>query len=80
MEAQLSNLAAITQVIDPKLHQHLGIAFNFFFSHSLYLAHNQCHISVNKAFVPVSINIILQLLFCNSLLLIKDIRVWWKNY
>lgn len=24
VEAQLSNLAAITQVIDPKLHQHLG--------------------------------------------------------
>lgn len=28
VEAQLNNLAAITQVVDPKLHQHLGIAFD----------------------------------------------------
>lgn len=28
VETQLSNLALITQVIDPKLHQHLGIVFN----------------------------------------------------
>lgn len=25
VEAQLSNLASITQVIDPKLHKHIGI-------------------------------------------------------
>ncbi|CAN1800291.1 TBC1 domain family member 15 [Linum perenne] len=29
VESQLSNLAAITQVIDPKLHQHLGIVLSF---------------------------------------------------
>lgn len=31
VETQLSNLAAITQVIDPKLHQHLGIAHRLVF-------------------------------------------------
>ena len=25
VEAQLSNLASVTQVVDPKLHKHLGI-------------------------------------------------------
>lgn len=31
MEAQLNNLASITQVIDPKLHQHLGIDLQLYF-------------------------------------------------
>lgn len=40
VETQLSNLAEITQVIDPKLHQHLGISLKLCFLISVYLAHN----------------------------------------
>jgi hypothetical protein len=35
VEAQLNNLALITQVIDPKLHQHIGISLNLSFSVSI---------------------------------------------
>jgi len=37
VETQLSNLATITQVIDPKLHQHIGI---FLLSIFIYGAQN----------------------------------------
>jgi hypothetical protein len=49
VEAQLNNLALITQVIDPKLHQHIGISLNLSFS---VLVYQYCFDSLKVQYFP----------------------------